>query len=454
MTELVGKARRTPKRMLRSLIPFPYRNGWSFSQRYRFLEKSQWFSIEALHAYQWKIVKRLLDHSYQNVPYYRKLFNDIGMEPGDIKTPKDFALIPVLTKRALRDNFDELIATNYARYNPVLSHTSGSTGIIPFYFYLDQRTTEVRTALWYRHWTWCGVSPIDRMAIFRGTLIDEFGRSPPIHFHRKENELHFSTFEMNERVLDAYADKLDDWKPALVRGYPSSVEILARHLLRRGIRLESVRAVHTSSENLTQSQREIIKVAFSAPVFDWYGHGESTVSAGECDQHSGLHVSMELGFTEFISTQNRSGDSDYHTIISTSLHNLAMPLIRYDTGDLVILSKNRCTCQRELSLIDKVIGRKADIIEGINGVQLSPNSFAHYWKYKVAYDLQGIEYVQIVQKATDTLAIRLVAERRPENERLILMRLKELVGDMNIIFEHLDTIPTGQKWRFTVSDLG
>ena len=258
---------------------------------------------------------------------------------------------------------------------------------------------------------------------------------------------------MTDKVMTEYVEQLNKYEPALIRGYPSSLEIFARFLHKQNLRVHSPKAIHTSSETVSEEQRELIEKSFGAGLFDWYGHGESTINAGECDRHEGLHLSLDFGYTEFIKTaETESMDSTYN-IISTSLHNYSMPFIRYDTEDLALLEHERCSCGRRLPLIKKIIGRQADIIQGINGVKVSPSSFVHFWKYRVAEDLSNISYAQIIQKKESVIQVRLAGERRQRNENIIAKQLKLLLGDIQVTFQYMPQIPTGQKWRFTVSEI-
>lgn len=254
--------------------------------------------------------------------------------------------------------------------------------------------------------------------------------------------------------MEKYIKKLNELKPALIRGYPSSLEILARFMIKKNLKLQfSPKAIHTSSEVVLPEQREIIENAFGAPLFDWYGHGESTVCAGECEYHKGLHLNLEFGCTEFIKTEETKKMSKVYNIVSTSLWNFSMPLIRYDTEDLALLENSKCQCGRGLPLIKQIIGRQADIIIGANGVWVSPASFVHFWKYKIADRLKNILYAQIVQEDEDFVKVKLVGEKDKKNEDIIRRQLNTLLGNMKIEFEYLSQIPTGQKWRFTVSKI-
>jgi len=414
--------------------------------------ESQWYTRERLQMMQFNKLKMLLQHAYQNVPYYTKVFHERGLTPDDIQCIDDLSKLPILTKDDVRKHFNDLIARNSQVFNPRVAHTSGSTGE-PLTYYIDRHLSIMISACVWRHWRWCGIEPRNLIAVFRGTLIDDFGKKQVNYWILNGNQLHFSTFQMNEEVMTKYVQVLKKWRPVLIRGYPSSLEILAQFIIEQGFDVPSPKAIHTSSETVSLSQRELIETAFNAPLFDWYSHGESTVNAGECDRHEGLHLGLEFGLTEFVKTLETENMDNIYNVVSTSLHNYSMPFIRYDTEDLARLGNEECSCGRGLPLISEIIGRKGDIIKGINGVKVSPSSFVHFWKFRVAEHLSNIQYVQIVQKAEDGILVRLVGDKNSENERLIIEQIRLLLGHMRIEFEYLTEIPTGQKWRFTVSEL-
>jgi len=330
----------------------------------------------------------------------------------------------------------------------VPAFTSGSTAE-PLRFALDRDHTIRTKALVWRHWRWCGLENHHRIAVFRGSLVDRFGEARP-HLHRTwGNEVHFSTFHMTEEVVATYVEEINRLRPGLIRGYPASVALIARHAMERGRALHRPVAVHTSSEILSAEQRAVIERAFACPVFDWYSQGECVAAAGECEVHRGLHLLPEYGVTELLPT----GGDGVHRIVGTSLWNYAMPFIRYETEDLARPHEGRCACGRPQPLVAEILGRGGDVIGGINGVRLAPTSFIHYWKFHIVGDLEGIRFAQIVQTAEDAILVRLVAPRRRDNEEVLRARLTDLLGEMRVGFEYLPEIPTGDKWRFTVSRL-
>ena len=118
------------------------------------LERIQWLSPEEIKEYQWKKLKKLLNHAYQNVPFYRKRFKQLGITPKDIKTPSDFEQFPFLTKEDIRNNLKEMIAKDYKKFL-LINSTGGSTGGEPLIFYSDkireakQNAAKLRARRWW-----------------------------------------------------------------------------------------------------------------------------------------------------------------------------------------------------------------------------------------------------------------------------------------------------------------
>jgi phenylacetate-CoA ligase len=438
-----------PGRWLRKCLPFPYCFGRKFVEYYHFLEESQWYSPEQLVQWQQNQLQLVLNHAYNNVKYYRRIFEERGLKPNDIRTAEDLNLLPILTKSDIRNHFEELRASNWQDFKPLLLHTSGSTGE-PLGYYIDRDLHTFVNAVVWRHWRWCGIEKSDLIAVFRGTLIDDFGQPRKGHYKISGNQIHFSTFEMNNETMGSYVQVLNSKKPSMIRGYPASLDILAEFIKGHNLKVHQPVAIHTSSEVLLPDQRQLIQEVFQAPLFDFYGHGERVLSAAECDCHMGLHLSAEQGCVNFVKTSETEQMESIYNVIGTSLWNFSMPFIRYDTEDLVEVDESHCQCGRSLPLLKRLLGRQADILEGVNGVKVSPSSAVHFWKYKVAENLAGIKYAQLVQQAKEHIVVKLVGKKDKDNENIITENLRLLFGNIKTSYEYLDNIPVGQKWRFTV----
>jgi phenylacetate-CoA ligase len=109
---------------------------------------------------------------------------------------------------------------------------------------------------------------------------------------------------------------------------------------------------------------------------------------GDCEKHEGLHNYDEYGYLELLDTE----DPKIKRIIGTNLHNLTTPLIRYDTGDLAVVSDEICSCGRTLPTIKNIIGRKDAVIKTKEGYEIPTVNF-----YTMFENFQEIERWQIVQ---------------------------------------------------------
>ena len=109
-------------------IPLPIRYGRLFRETYSFLQESQWWSKNRLEQYQLQQLDKLLCHAYENVPYYRKIFDEQGIKPKDIHNLNDLKKIPLLTKHILKTETNQFVARNYKKAQLLQARTSGSTG--------------------------------------------------------------------------------------------------------------------------------------------------------------------------------------------------------------------------------------------------------------------------------------------------------------------------------------
>ncbi|MEX2690281.1 MAG: hypothetical protein Q6351_008175 [Candidatus Njordarchaeum guaymaensis] len=100
-----------------SEVPFQYVYGSKFCKYYKWLMKTQWLTREELEEIQNLRLRAIIKHTYHNVPYYRRIFEVLGLKPSDIQTKEDLKLLPVLTKNDIRKHFDNLIAKTIRNIN-------------------------------------------------------------------------------------------------------------------------------------------------------------------------------------------------------------------------------------------------------------------------------------------------------------------------------------------------
>lgn len=214
-----------------------------------------------------------------------------------------------------------------------------------------------------------------------------------------------------------------------------------------------LKAVLTSSETLLPFQRETIEKSFQCKIFDYFGMAERVAFATECENHTGHHFNMDYGITEIVDKNGEPIENGkMGRIVGTSIHNLAMPLIRYETNDVTSIQKKKCPCGREFPLIGDVATRTEDIVVTKDGRMISPTVLM----YPFDPLLDKIEMSQIIQDDVNNITVKIV--KRPQysqqDTNLLLSGLHERVGDdMEIKLEFVDSIPTDPsgKFQFVIS---
>ncbi len=365
--------KRYRRHLKRVLCPIPRSYGKEFGPWRRLLEETQWWTPEQLLERQNRELRRLVQHAYQNVPYYRDLLDARGLGPNDIRSKEDLDKIPFLTKELIKTNAERLKARNIPAPRTEFHTTGGTTGT-PLGVVIESRTNSIRLAFEWRFYNWAGYHFGDTIAVLRGRQVNGFEKGKRWEYDPYERYLILSAFDMTDHNMAEHVEKLQEFKPKFIRGYPSNLALLARFALDHGTRLNpsgTLQGVLTSSETLYPFQRGQISEAFQAPVFDLYGNTEQAGRFGECERHEGYHDFVEHSVIELVD-QDESGMGE---IVATSLINYAMPLIRYKTGDSARRSQQRCSCGRGLPLLAGLEGRSQDVALLKDGTPVSLTGF-------------------------------------------------------------------------------
>ncbi len=343
-----------------------------FQEWYEWLTRSDRWSLDALHAYQFRRLKALLHVAYTQTPFYRRLYDEVGITPADIRCLDDLHKLPVITKAQIRANIRDMIPFDADPDKLVFLTTSGSTGQ-PLGIYNDATTVhQVEMAFIYRQWGWAGYKRGDPFATFRGQVIrleGRDGRPASWDYITDDNRLVLLAQDTSETTLRETVDLLRRFRPRFIQTYPSTLEIVARYMQRVGIDDIAVEAVFCESETLYGYQRVLFAEVFDAQVYGGYGHSERAVDAVECEEHRGYHVSMEYGILELLD----AGDEPISTpgvtgrIVGTGLDTFSMPLIRYATDDIAAYAAQACACGRAHTLLDNIYGRIPDFIVSNTG---------------------------------------------------------------------------------------
>ena len=426
------------------------RYGGRYAEYRDLLARTERFSRAELEDYQDKRIRAIVAHAYENVPFYRKRFDDLKLTPRDVRGRRDLPKIPVLTRDDIKKNFDDLRSRDVSPRAMRTGHTSGTTGT-PLTVGYDQDTVWMTYAVFDRHYRWAGCRLArdgDRIAVARGNVIVPLDQKTPPFWrtNRRHNQLLLSSFHLSKANLPAYFEALSRFKPAVLDGYPSTLYVLAKYLESRGETFP-LRAAVTSSETLYDFQRQVIQERFACPVFDYFALAERVVFSHECERHEGHHVAMEYGCAEVVDADGQPVPrGTVGKLVGTSLHNLAMPLIRYVTNDMTALTARDCSCGRGLELMDDVTTKAEDVLTLKDGRLISPSVLTHPFK-----PLDCIEGSQIVQTAPDAVTVRIVpgADYSDALTAHLVHELQARLGDgVRIDVQMVDKLEVSRNGKF------
>ena len=400
-------------------------------------------------------LRSLLLHAYHNVFYYKIIFDKIELvKNGEVDLSK-FNEIPILTKEIIRNQRKELVANDYHNRRWYYNSSGGSTGE-PVRFIQDDRYAKwgrATATYWYKNIL--GIDELGMKKIFLwGSERDLFGTG--VGWRVKinnwlNNTIILNSFKMSPEDMKRHIKTINSYKPALLRGYASSLHELCRYASGEGIKLHSPKAIISSADTLTYEMRENIERSFGSRVFDFYGSRESNNLAGECKEGL-MHILAFHNHVEVLDKGDRSvNKGEEGRVIVTNLHNYSMPLIRYDVGDTAILGPRKCKCGNVLPTLYKITGRSRDHFISKNGTIVSPHILSTLF-----FRRDWVKGFQVIQEEYDRVRIMVVLERtisQLEKEE-IEEKLAFILGqDCKIIWEFVDSIPkTPQgKYRYIIS---
>lgn len=385
------------------------------------LKTSCYWDREKMNAYQFKKLKKLLKESV-NVKYYRDLFFNISFNPiTDFNQLSDLQKLPILDKNYVKINSNDFVNQKYVS-NSILFKTSGSTGV-PYEILVHPNQWIMEQGVVWRHWKWGGYNFRDSLAMVR-SFVPKSGESL-WKTNVINNFTYYSPFHLSEDNIKLYLKSMIEKQVTVLRGYPSSIATIADYVVKYNPEIPKIKLILTASEVLNHLDRLKIEKAFNAKVSNHYGLAEQIVMMGDCEKHEGLHNYDEYGYLELINT----GNKNVKRIIGTNLHNLTTPLIRYDTGDLAIVSDKSCSCGMCLPIIENVIGRSDAQILTSTGFKVPSVNF-----YTLLEHYNEIDRWQIVQHSITEVEVIIkssfISEERISN--IVCEFQKRLNADMNV----------------------
>lgn len=413
------------------------------------LQVTQFLSPAALRDLQVGLLREVVRHAEINISYYQDTFRAARFTSASLKTVDDFQRVPFLTKTVLRDRKHDLIDCRY-RGRLSLKTTGGSTGQAVTVV-KDRTATAFSRGVMWRNYGWWGIEIGDRQGRLWGIPITRETRWKYRLIDLLSNRIRLSSFDFSDDDLLGYYQRLSRFRPKYLYGYASMIYELAAFLDRKGLRF-SVPVVIPTSEVLYPQQRELIQRVLGCRVANEYGCGEVGPIAFECPD-GGTHLMADNLFIEVLREDGSAAQpGELGEVVITELHSRAMPLIRYQMMDSVVLGEAPCVCGRGLPVITEVVGRAYDYLIARSGKRFHGE--------KVMYLLEqlqdqgtGIRNMQVVQKSVTELRIHILRDTGFQIRALDAIRqyFRAAMGeDVMVEFDFVTSIPRAPSGKFRV----
>ncbi len=419
---------------------------------YQRLLQSQNWSRDEMHDWQSRRLRRLLSHAWGYSPFYRRRLDEAGVHPCDIRGPEDLCRLPVLTRRDIRNHFNEIAIRNVPGRLLKESTTGGTTGI-PVRTLLDRRAPHA--ALGWRMLSWWGYGPAVSMGmIWRESDSSFFRRCLNRIIAWPASSVRLDASAITPDSMERFIQRCQRRRITLLHGYTGAIHHLAAYLQKRGGEYWRPRLVWVTCSPLSQPHRKLMEQVFQAPVLDQYGSCEVYWIAAQCAHSSpNLHLFAESRLVEVTDAGFQPLPlGDPGALLITDLENLVFPIIRYDIGDRGRILADECACGIKLPLMAPVLGKTVDTIQLPDGTAITD--------INVIFDdfPEAVSAFQVIQDQRGNLEIRYVASADPGLTRravdCVNERVKKQVSDqVRVTMREVDQIrPRKGKLQYVFSE--
>ena len=422
-----------------------------------FIKKSQWWSKEKIYTYQSKKLHELIVNSYENVPYYRKIFDKKNIDPNSIKTVDDIKKLPFLTKDIIRKNINQLKSTDYPEYIFQYTSTSGSTGK-PLNLYVNRLNHPVNSIVFHMlNLKRAGCSFFEKSVDLRGIVNISNSDNKKFWkyslFHRR---LSLSPFYLTEEYIPCYIKKMREFNPKYIEAFPSTIIKIARYMKKNNLKpLKNLKVIFSTGEFLYDWQYKLLEEVFKCRIFLTYGHSENTAVGGSCEKSNLYHFFPEYGIVELIGKNEEliREDGKKGEIVTTGFMNKLFPLIRYRTGDFGIYKK-KCECGRNCFLLKEIQGKCKK-----KYIYTKDNRKIPFTSINIDFKIfNNVERFQFYQNKKGVLVLRLIKTKKYSNDdaKKIKKQLNSIFkNDIDLKIELVDNISgiKSGKFSYLVQDL-
>lgn len=354
--------------------------------------------------------KRILTHAYATVPLYREAFENAGALPSDWEIGEPIPL-PLTSRETVRLHADRMISNKF-KPKQLRDAITGGTTSTPVILQRDVEGQRDKLALQYHLNRWFGYDQGDKMMAVWGAQRD-LEMNPSwrwkIYEEKIRRQIPAPAGQISGEVFERFLQRLNAYKPKVLFGYSVTMTRFAEFVAAKNVPHHKPKLAIVTAEPVSDADKRTIGSAFECEVVEQYGSREVGMVASECELHDGLHFYPAACLPEF-EFHSMTPDGPMHRLIITDLLNYGMPLLRYDTGDCVMLEEDDspCACGRWFPRVKTVLGRLLDTLILADGTEIPGLAVANNM-LGLTHSFRFITQVQVIQKAMDLIDVKYVS---------------------------------------------
>lgn len=386
--------------------------------------------------------REIVSYHLQHNPFYKSLAKNVN--------PEDWTTIPIMTKQNLQKPLKELLSDNFTKSKVYIDKTSGASGI-PFIFAKDKFCHALTWAIIIDRFSWYGVNfNRSKQARFYGIPKDTIGYIKEKLKDFISSRTRFNIFDLSDKAFDYWVNIFKKNQFWYMNGYTSPMVQFAKYLNHKNIVLKEIcptlNVCIVTSEMLFDDDKILLEKQYGVPVINEYGASELDLIAFQ-NLKGEWQVNSETLFVEILDNNNNVLPyGEEGKIVITSLYNKAEPFIRYEIGDIGVLSKDS-TIQKPI--LEKLIGRTNDIAILPSGKKAAGLTF-YYITKSIIEDNGNVKEFIIEQHKKNTFKVIYVSSSEiSEDKKIIIINEMEtyLEKGLNINFERKNQLQRSKSGK-------
>lgn len=390
------------------------RTSRTISEKIRYIRRYYQYNYEYRRRIDSLQLVAMINYAIENVPYYSKRI-DRGLVEKISRDPRYYMDLPILTKDLVNEAGDQLVSSRFDVKNLKKMKTGGSTGPSAFFYYDNEAADWSSATTWHcrsHHEPFYHNRQLHFACDFGETQQSPYRDLRALGEYLATNRVNIFTMDFTEGQVAYYLQQLIEKRPNLVHGHPSTMYAIAKHASKQGhSNYEGlVNFFESSGETLYPHQEELIAKVFGCKVVNRYGLAEAGVVAYQTNTST---PSLKL-MSHLVYPDNFMSEGE-HEFVFTSLRNFAMPLIRYNSQDVIVVGSEYFDAEDRF--LTGVKGRVHDFI-AIGTKQIPTHAVMDVLDHRVG----NIHEFQVIKsRATGSIVLRIV----PASESFDLPTAKE-----------------------------